>query len=137
MGDAQHAKHRTDRQPQEASLDAGTGSGRLDYVTWQTDEPIRLPIGKVIAFGDASVQVRRPERVVLLGDLDVQTAAVQSVIVQALAAVLASMEPTTGQLTAWRDEIASATLVAANTRLSALGAVLLDLAIDEMSPVQD
>lgn len=105
----------------------------LTYVEWKTVEPIALEIGDVRASGDASPQVRRPERAAALGDLEAQAGEVEAIIVQALAGVLASMQPTVGQLAEWRDEIASATLVSANTWLAAYGMVLLDLSVDELN----
>lgn len=104
----------------------------LSYVTWQADA-IALPIGAVRASGDASPQVRSPQRLAELGDTDAQIEHIRRVIVEALAGALVGMEPTADDLHARRDEIASLALVAANMRLGAVGVALLELRIDEMS----
>ena len=101
----------------------------LSYVTWQTDEAIALPIGAVQGGGDASPQVRSPQRLAELGDVNAQIGYIQQVIVEALAGALVSMEPTADELLARRDEIASLTLVAANMKLGAVGVALLELRI--------
>ncbi|MCS6844302.1 MAG: hypothetical protein NZ528_08270 [Caldilineales bacterium] len=106
---------------------------RLSQVAWQTGEPIPLPAGAVRAYGDAWPQVRSPERLAQVGDLAAQAAHVSAVIVQALAGVLEGMEPTAEELAARREDIASATLVSANSRLSAVGVALLDLQIVELA----
>ncbi len=104
----------------------------LSYVVWQTDEAMALPIGAVRASGDASPQVRSPQRLAVLGDVSAQIGHVQQVIVEALAGALVGMEPAVDDLLALRDEIASLTLVAANMKLSAVGVALLELRIGEM-----
>lgn len=109
-----------------------TGQPRLGQVAWQTGEPIHLPAGAVRAQGDAWPQVRSPERLAQVGDLAAQAAHVSAVIVQALAGVLEGMEPSAEELIARREDIASATLVAANGRLAAVGVTLLDLQIVEL-----
>lgn len=109
-----------------------TGQPRLGQVAWQTGEPIHLPAGAVRAQGDAWPQVRSPERLAQVGDLAAQAAHVSAVIVQALAGVLEGMEPSAEELIARREDIASATLVAANGRLAAVGVALLDLQIVEL-----
>jgi hypothetical protein len=108
----------------------------LSYVTWQTETDIVLPIGAVQASGDASVQVRSPQRLAELGDSDAQVAHVRRVIVEALTTALTGMEPTVDALQTQRDEIASLTLVSANRKLSAAGVSLLDLQINiALSPL--
>jgi hypothetical protein len=104
----------------------------LSHVRWQTDEAIALPIGAVRASGDASPQVRSPQRLAAAGDVDAQIAHIRQVITEALAGALVGMEPAAGDLHARRDEIASLTLVAANMRLGAVGVALLDLRIDAL-----
>ncbi len=104
----------------------------LSHVRWQTDEAIALPIGAVRASGDASVQVRSPQRLAVVGDVDAQIDRVRQVIVEALASALAGMEATADDLHARRDEITSLTLVSANMKLGALGAALLELRIGDM-----
>jgi hypothetical protein len=104
----------------------------LSHVRWQTDEAIALPIGAVRASGDAKVQVRSPQRLAAIGDVDAQIGHIQRVIVEALAGALVGMEPTASDLNARRDEIASLALVAANMKLGAVGVALLDLRIGEL-----
>jgi hypothetical protein len=104
----------------------------LSYLRWQTGEAIALPIGAVQASGDASVQVRSPQRLAEVGDVDAQIGHIQQVIVGALAGALVGMDPAAGDLDARRDEIASLTLVAANRKLGAVGVALLDLRIDAL-----
>jgi hypothetical protein len=104
----------------------------LSHVRWQTDEAIALPIGAVWASGDASPQVRSPQRLAAIGDVDAQIGHIRQVIVEALAGALVGMEPTVDGLDAHRDEIASLALVAANMRLGAVGVALLDLRIGEL-----
>ena len=104
----------------------------LSHVRWQTGEAIALPRGAVWASGDASVQVRSPQRLAAVGDLVGQLAHIQQIIVEALAAALAHLEPALEDLPSQQDELASLTLVAANTRLAAVGVVLLELQIDAL-----
>ena len=104
----------------------------LSYLIWQADA-IALPIGVVRASGDASPQVRSPQRLAEAGDVDAQIAHIRQVIVEALAGALLGMEPTADDLHARREEIASLTLVAANMRLGAAGVALLELRIVEMT----
>jgi hypothetical protein len=106
--------------------------GSLSYVTWKTGEAIALPIGAVRARGDASPQVRSPQRLAAVGDVDAQVEHLRRVIVEALAGALVGMEPTADDLHTRRDEITSLALVAANIRLAALGVALLDLRIDDL-----
>lgn len=107
----------------------------LSHVRWQTDEAIALPIGAVRASGAASPQVRSPQRLAAVGDVDAQIAHIQRVIVEALAGVLVGIEPTAADLAARRDEIASLTLVSANLKLSTVGVTLLDLQIVTLESV--
>ena len=123
---------RTNGSSGPQTISAAPNSGALSYVTWQTDEAIALPIGAVRASGDASPQVRSPQRLAEVGDVDAQIEHVRRVIVEALAGALVGMEPTTDDLHTRRDEIASLTLVAANMRLGAVGVALLDLRIGEL-----
>ena len=104
----------------------------LSHVTWRTDEAIALPIGAVRASGDASPQVRSPQRLAAVGDVAAQIGSIRQVIVEALAGALVGMEPTVDDLVTRRDEIASLTLVAANRKLGAVGVALLELRIGEM-----
>lgn len=104
----------------------------LSHVRWQMDEAIALPIGAVRGSGDASPQVRSPQRLAAVGDVDAQVEHVRQVIVEALAGALVGMEPAAGDLDARRDEIASLTLVAANMRLGAVGVALLELRIETL-----
>ncbi len=118
-----------------ALVEAARISDNLSYVTWQTGEAIALPIGAVRASGDASPQVRSPQRLAAVGGVDAQIAHIQRVIVEALAGALVGMEPTAVDLDARRDEIASLTLVAANMKLGAVGVALLDLRIETLESV--
>jgi hypothetical protein len=118
-----------------AVVEAARTGDNLSYVTWQTSETIALPIGAVRANGDASPQVRSPQRLAAVGDVDAQIAHIRQVIVEALAGALVGMEPTADDLHARRDEIASLTLVAANMRLGAVGVALLDLRIEVLEQV--
>jgi hypothetical protein len=104
----------------------------LSYVRWWTDKAIALPIGAVQASGDASPQVRSPQRLAEVGAVDAQIAHIRQVITEALAGALVGMEPTVDDLVTRRDEIASLTLVAANRKLGAVGVALLELRIGEM-----
>ncbi len=107
----------------------------LSYVIWQTDETIVLPDGALWASGDASPQVRSPQRLAAAGDIAAQVEQIQRVIVDALTGALTGMAPAVDDLPARRDEIASLTLVAANMQLSALGVSLLDLRIVALEKV--
>lgn len=102
---------------------------RLSYVTWQTDETIVLPGGALWASGDASPQVRNPQRLAAVGGVAAQVEQIQRVIVDALTGALIGAAPAIDELPARRDEIASLTLVAANMKLNTLGVALLDLRI--------
>ena len=117
------------RNPEQAS-------DSLSYVTWHTGEGIALPVGAVWASGDASVQVRSPQRLAAVGDAAAQAGRIRQVIVAALADMLQGMAPAIDDLDARRDEIASLALVAANMKLSAVGASLLDLRIGEMTLIR-
>ena len=118
----------------QAQTDSAEGTPEsLSYVIWQTDEAIALPIGAVQASGDASPQVRSPQRLAAVGGVAAQIGYIQQAIVQALAGALVGMEPTADDLVTRRDEIASLTLVAANMRLGAVGVALLELRVDEMT----
>lgn len=108
----------------------------LSHVRWRMDEAIALPIGAVRASGDASPQVRSPQRLAEAGDVGAQVQQIQQVIVDALAGVLVGMELTADDLLARRDEIASLALVAANMKLSALGVALLDLRIGDVTLIR-
>ncbi len=118
---------------------ARTGSARtadtLSHVRWQTKTAIMLPMGAVWASGDASPQVRSPQRLAAVGDLEAQIAHIHAAIVEALAGALINLELAGAGLNAQRDELASLTLVAANTRLAAVGVVLLELQIDALIDV--
>ncbi len=118
-----------------ALVKAAQTSDSLSYVRWQTGEAIALHIGAVRASGDASPQVRSPQRLAAVGDVDAQIEHIQQVIVEALGSVLTGMEPTAADLAARRDEIASLTLVAANMKLSAVGVSLLDLRLEALEQV--
>ena len=107
-------------------------SASLSTVTWQVRDPIDLPAGRVTAHGAAAAQVRSVARAASLGDLSAQEAAVQAAVVDALTTVLQAIQPDGSNLMTWRDEIASATLVAANGRLAGQGIVLLDVTIDSL-----
>ena len=115
---------------------ASTAGRNLQQLAWATPEPIPLDAGRLHAVGEAIPQVRSPERLANLGTLAKQAEHIQTVIVDSLAAVLAGMEPTVEQLQELEVEIASATLVAANSRLSAVGVSLLDLRIEEFVVVK-
>jgi enolase len=112
-----------------ARAEAARTEDSLGYVTWATGVAVALPSGAVHASGDASPQVRSPQRLAAAGDIDTQIEQIQRVIVDALAGALTGMAPAVDDLLARRDEIASLTLVAANMQLSALGVSLLDLRI--------
>lgn len=112
--------------PRPAALGA---TQALSHIRWQTDEAIVLPIGALHASGDASAQVRNPQRLAEVGEVSAQINRVQRVIVQALTGALTAMEPSADDLATRRDEIASLTLVAANMKLSAVGVILLELRI--------
>lgn len=103
------------------------------HVAWQTGEPIHLPIGDLSARGQASPQVRRPERAAALGDQAAQAGAIAQAIVQALAQVLQGMAPSVEQLPELLEEISSAALVAANLRLADHGIALLELNVASWS----
>lgn len=103
------------------------------WIVWQTGAPVMLDCGACHATGNAMPQVRSFELLAALGDLDAQLTHVQTAIVDALAQILVGMQPSRAQLAELRDEIASATLVAANPRLAAVGVVLLDLNIDHLT----
>lgn len=118
-----------------AQVEPLRASDSLSYVTWQTGEAIALPIGLVQASGDASPQVRSPQRLAEVGDVDAQIEHIRQAIVAALTGALAGMEPTVDDLHARRDEIASLTLVATNMRLGAVGVALLDLRITTLQPL--
>ncbi|MEZ4768607.1 MAG: hypothetical protein R2844_09295 [Caldilineales bacterium] len=70
-----------------------------------------------------------------VGELDEQLEHVRAAITASLEHVLTGMQPTSAQLAEFHEEIASATLVAANSRLGATGVVLLDLNIHDLSPL--
>lgn len=107
----------------------------LRHVHWQTDEAIALPIGAVRASGDASPQVRSPERLAAVGGVDAQIAYIRQAIVEALAGALVGLEPAASDLLERRDEIASLALVAANMKLGSAGVALLDLKITALDAV--
>ena len=111
-------------------------SDSLSHINWQTDAAIALHIGAVRASGDASPQVRSPQRLATVGDVDTQIEHIRQVIAEALAGALVGLEPTADDLHARRDEIASLALVAANMRLAAVGVALLDLQIGDMTLVR-
>ena len=126
---------RTNGSSGALGVSAAQTSGALSYVTWQTEEAIALPGAAVRASGDASPQVRSPQRLVAVGNLDAQISHIRQVIVDALAGALVGLEPTAGDLLTRRDEIASLTLVAANRKLSVVGVALLDLRITALESV--
>ena len=78
-------------------------------------------------------QVRSFEQLAAVGDLEAQITHVKTAITDALTQILVGMQPSCTLLAELRDEIASATLVAANPRLAAIGVVLLDLNIDHLT----
>ena len=103
------------------------------WIVWQTGAPVELDCGPVHATGNAMPQVRSPQRLSEVGELDDQIEHVRGAIMGALEQVLTGMQPTRPQLAEFHPEIASATLVAANARLSVTGVVLLDLTIETLS----
>ena len=104
-------------------------------ITWRTAAPVALDCGQLRGAGNAMPQVRSFQLLAAVGDLNAQINHVQAAITGALEQVLTGMQPSRAQLANLRDEIASATLVAANSRLGADGVVLLDLNIDTLSPL--
>lgn len=104
-----------------------------DWIAWQTTAPVELDCGRFHAAGAAMPQVRSPQRLAAAGDWQAQLACVQEGIAGALAQILQGMQPTPAQMAEHREEIASATLAAANARLAAVGVSLLDLTIDELA----
>ncbi|MCA9871237.1 MAG: hypothetical protein KC487_12795, partial [Anaerolineae bacterium] len=102
-------------------------------ITWETAAPVKLDYGQFHAAGNAMPQVRSFRRLSEVGELDDQLAHVRAAITAALEQILTGMQPTRAQLDEFPDEIASATLVAANARLSVTGVVLLDLTIETLS----
>ncbi|MEI2692851.1 MAG: hypothetical protein V9H69_25280 [Anaerolineae bacterium] len=82
----------------------------LSHVRWQTDETIALPMGAVRASGDASPQVRSPQRLAAVGDVTAQIAHIRRAIVEALTGALEGMEPTADDLHSHRgrDRLADA-----------------------------
>lgn len=116
----------TDDTPGIAASEA---SRNLSYVTWETTLSAEH-LGLLFrASGDAHPQVRSPEKLARLGQLDAQVHRVQQVIIQSLQDILLVVEPTEEQLEDLRGEIASATLVSANMKLAEHGVALLDLTI--------
>lgn len=117
---------------------ASQASRDLSYVIWHTEEPVLLPAGprtaaiRVHARGDAHLQVRDRKLLAPVGNIDAQVEYIQQTIVDSLAAVLRGMEPPASELEALQEEIASATLVRANTQLSAHGIALLDLSVAQI-----
>lgn len=103
------------------------------WIVWRTAAPLELDCGLLHAAGNAMPQVRNFEQLAAVGDLNAQIEHVQAAITDSLEQVLVGMQPSLGQLTTLRDEIASATLVAANPRLAGAGVVLLDLNIDHLT----
>ena len=103
------------------------------WIVWQTGAPVELDCGQVHATGNAMPQVRSLELLAAVGNLETQIAHVHTAITGALEQILVGMQPSRAQLTTLRDEITSATLVAANPRLAATGVVLLDLNIDNLT----
>ena len=102
-------------------------------LTWRTVEPVELAAGCVHAAGTADLQVRNTERLAALGDLAAQQAHVGQLIAAALADVLTGMEPDAEALHRERADIASVTLVAANRKLSGVGVMMLDLALNTLT----
>ncbi len=102
-------------------------------IPWRTAAPIRLAIGPVTARGQASPQLRSPDKLAALGDLPAQVGHIQAGIIKALARVLQGMEPSAAQLTGLRRDISAATLIRANQTLSTCGVALLGLWISELS----
>ncbi len=105
------------------------------WIVWQTGAPVELDCGPLHASGSAMPQVRSFPRLSEVGELHEQIEHVQTAITSALEQILTGMQPTRAQLAKFHDEIASATLVAANARLAAVGVVLLDLNMDSLSPL--
>ena len=122
---------------QETPNFIASAAGRnLQQLAWATSVPISLEVGRLHAAGEAMPQVRSPERLAGLGTLARQAEHIETVIMDSLVAVLVGMETTVDQLQELKVEIASATLVAANSRLAAVGVSLLDLRIDELVAVE-
>ncbi len=126
---------RSNGRPDADGDDVARAGEALSHVTWLTETAIALPIGAVKASGDASPQVRSPQRLAAVGDVDAQIGHIRRVIIDALAGALVGMEPSADDLHARREEIASLTLVAANMQLNAVGVALLDLRIDQIDLV--
>ena len=103
------------------------------WIVWQTGAPVELDGGLVHAAGNAMPQVRSAAHLAAVGDLDAQIAHLQGAVIDSLAQVLQGMQPSRAQLTQFHADIASATLVAANSRLAAVGVVLLDLNIESIT----
>ena len=117
------------------SFAANEASRNLSYVPWETTLPAEHLGVLFQASGDAHPQVRSPEKLARLGQLDAQVHHIQQVTVQSLRDILLVTEATGEQLEDLRGEIASATLVSANMKLAEHGVALLDLTIHSMSRV--
>lgn len=104
-------------------------------ISWQTAAPVALDCGSFHAAGSAMPQVRNLRRLSAIGEPNEQLAHVQAAITAALEQILTGMQPTRVQLAEFHDDIASATLVAANARLGSAGVILLDLTIVELKVV--
>ncbi len=126
---------RNNGQDEAPGLGGGRTADALSHVSWQTDEAIALPMGAVRASGDASPQVRSPQRLAAIGDVDAQIDHIQQVIMEALAGALVGMELAPDDLDALRGEITSLTLVAANMKLGAVGVALLGLRVGTLERV--
>lgn len=105
----------------------------LSDMAWEMAQPMTLSWGTLQARGTASIQVRSPERLEVLGAPGSQVAAIGAIIAQSLMDILRAQQPAAEELPAQLGDIASATLVAANSRLAAYGATLLDLSVDEIT----
>lgn len=106
---------------------------------WSTEEPVELPADTVHAAGVADVQVRNAARLAALGDLPAQQAHVQGVILASFVQALTNLQPSRVEIAHQLRELASLTLVTANTTLGVAGVLLLDLTILEIThfPVEE
>jgi hypothetical protein len=105
----------------------------LRDMAWEMAQPMTLSWGTLQARGTASIQVRSPERLETLATPGSQVDAIGVIIAQSLMDILRAQQPAVEELPVQLGDIASATLVAANSRLAAYGATLLDLSVDEIT----
>ncbi|MEA3338085.1 MAG: hypothetical protein U9R25_19525 [Chloroflexota bacterium] len=106
----------------------------IDYVEWETNEALPCQVGALFARGNALPQIRNPDRLAAAGSEADQYELIRSTILDALDAIMTALEITVDNLDAFREELASASLVAANRELAPLGVILLDLSINEFRP---